>query len=311
MPQRRTLSLALLCLVLQTAWGWNHRWISMPRLPMEAQTLFRRTYHFDTRPDVAHISVADQGQHILYVNGYAVATDALTPGELNVGRYFLALERTYDVARFLHAGDNTIALWHSPQLPGSHVACPEPGAVALSFYGHTLDGQPFSYSTDGTWLCRPVPGTTEWRGETYDGTLFDPSWKGDETLYPAWTGAQETANDSLWLTREDRQRCAVVETLSPIYSYEQDDGTLVYQFPKIFCGWVRLTLRGMRRGAVVWAGSVRYACTGVDDEQCCPRFSRPGQREVRVRMSEGKPADHITCVEALAISTRPWTGWGW
>lgn len=309
MPQRKALAIALLSLALQTAWGWNFRWIRMAQGPMEAQTLFRRTYHFDTRPDVAHITVANQGQHILYVNGYAVATDALTPGEQHIGFSRVALARTYDVGRFLHAGDNTIALWHSPQPLDQHFVCHEPRAVAVAFWGKTLDGQPFSYSTDDTWLCRPVPGSTEYGGETYDATLFDPSWKGDETLYPAWTGAQETANDSLWLTREDRQRCTIAETLAPICSYEQDDGTLVYRFPKMFCGWVRLTLRGMRRGAVVWAGGVRYVCTGKDDEQCCLRFSRLWQSEVTVRVSEGKPAEHITGVEALCITTRPRTGW--
>lgn len=280
MHKRNALCLALLTLALQTAWGWGCRWMAHPAGKGAGQVLFRHTYTFSTQPRRAHIVVDDRGRHVLYVNGYNVSEAAFAGGTCH-----------YDVARFLHEGENIIAIWHAAAT-----------GVGLSFYGTTWGGERFSFGADGTWLCRAASGETLDDGrETFDATLYDTEWKTDGTAYPAWTGAVEIPSDSM-ATNPRAVAYRVRRTISPSHIYNNvENGKVAYHFGETFTGLVRLTLRGMERGATVKVNGLSYTCSGETDEQCCRRFTVTTQEAAVVELPTGASADNITNVEGLEI----------
>lgn len=291
------------------AGAWQFEWIASPTASEGEQTLFRHTYDFDYRPEKARIDIASQGHFIVYVNGYNVTTTVMEPATDSPNAPTATMRR-YDVARFLHAGTNTIAVWHAPSPTLSRKDSMKSG-IGLAFYGTTLDGEAFSYHTDDTWLCRPA-GCYIYNNvyETFDATLYDADWKNSETLLPAWQEAVETGKGDIEAIRSNKQEHYISLTYSPISNSRQNDTTLVYHFTKAFDGWVRLTLRGMKQGAKVVVNGLTYYCSGETDEQCCRRFTLESQQEAQITLPKEATEENIFSVEGIEIAKRTRTGWG-
>lgn len=299
---------SLLLLASPKSGAWQLEWIASPSAAEGEQTLFCRTYDFEYTPEKARIAIAALGRFVLYVNGYNVSTAVMEPGPDSPDS-LAATMRTYDVTHLLHYGANTLAVWYAPS-PAPSEAHGSRGGIALAFYGTRLDGRPFSYSADGSWLSHST-GCYIYNNvyETGDATLGLVDWKNGETPSPAWQGAEKMTAGIPKTLRVSTQEHYIAHTLAPISTTQLTDSTLVCHFPRAFLGWVRLTLRGMERGATLTVNGLSHVCSGETDEQCCRRFSLIRQQDATITLPRGASEACIFSVEGIEIGTRLRTGW--
>ena len=278
---------------------WGQSWISHPSADSTEQVLFRREIVIAEKPTVAHVSVASAGLFALYVNGYNVSTDVLEPGA-SLGGNTLAVAH-YEVARYLHAGSNALAVWYSPT---GH--CPKTDRqLSLTLFASTDARATFACSTDSTWLCRTAGCRTLPNGdETIDANRHDPSWAIDPTFTPEWLAASEACSTSSvpltdrWLWHMARR----VESIQQYKFFETvGSNSVCYLFPNSFDGWVRLTMRGMERGDTLTVNGLTYICSGETDEQACRRFTTAYSRSALVTLPADRPLSCIMKVEAMDI----------
>jgi hypothetical protein len=78
--------------------------------------------------------------------------------------------------------------------------------------------------------------------------------------------------------------------------------TVTYDFGEQVEGWVRVTMRGMKKGEVVEVNGLRYVCRGGSDDQACRRFTTSTAGIARITLPAGRSRSNITRVEAIAIS---------
>lgn len=99
---------------------WKARWIGSPE--MESLSVggkkidnkmpdpwFRKTFTLTEKPQEALVYVASIGYHELYVNGQKIGDAVLAPSvtdHITRARY-----NTYDVGKYVKAGENVLALW--------------------------------------------------------------------------------------------------------------------------------------------------------------------------------------------------------
>ena len=149
---RHLLTIALLTATLSSAaQDWGLSWIACPAAGQHGQAWFRRTFTLAESPKAARITIASSGLFELFVNGYNVTTDVMTPGTARPTDTIRLT--TYDVARFLHADTNVVAVWHSPLKPSRK-------QLALSLFAEGHDCGAISITTDVDWLCRPANAHT-------------------------------------------------------------------------------------------------------------------------------------------------------
>lgn len=97
------------------------------------------------RPLQAFANIASTGDYKIYINERNVTGSLKFEGIKND----VLQSRTFDITRYLKAGDNVIAVWYAPQGKPSHGK-----QLSLEIYGWDQDSIPFHHQTDGTWLCR-------------------------------------------------------------------------------------------------------------------------------------------------------------
>lgn len=279
---------------------WGLHWISCPTAEPTDQVWFRRTLLFDAKPASAHLTIATKGKYILYMNGYNVSTDVLLPYSPN-GNDTVSVT-TYEVARFMRADTNVVAVWYSPSVKYTDKQ------LSLTLWGTTEQGGTFAYSTNGTWLCRTANGKTTVNGdEIINGTTYLRDWNRSDFSIMGWLPAKETTGYSpspIVIT----PLIHTAERITRIYRYMYFDDygkDIAYTFPRRFDGWVRVTLRNMQRGDTISVNGLRYVCNGEMDEQACRRFTK-SQSNIAVISGDSllSRENNIMNVEAINIEPR-------
>lgn len=275
---------------------------------------FRHTYITQRRPISATLSVTARGRYRVYVNESNV-----TP-PLPTDNCHHPVTIDIDVSSYLRSDSNTVAILYHPVGPHDH-------QIAVCYYGVGRDGRPFGHNADGGWLCRPVdegsgdgiergytqtvstacwtpvsaPGRLEMEGTKVasepgrleiEGRTADSALRRVSTEMGVWPLA------TLLPVRVNR----VTRVTEPRYSERTPEG-IAYEFVTGFYGFVRLTLRGAKKGETIIIGGRKYTCNGETDEQITTAFEPTYHRRVIVSGDSAFDASQVQRVDGVSLMT--------
>lgn len=282
---------------------------------------FRHTYLTQRRPISATLSVTARGRYRVYVNESNV-----TP-PLPTDNCHHPVTIDIDVSGYLRSDSNTVAILYHPVGPNDH-------QIAVCYYGVGRDGRPFGHNADGGWLCRPVDeGSGDGIDRGYTQTVSTACWtpvsapgrlEMDRTKAASEPGRLEIEGrkaDSE-LRRDDSALRKVstemgvwpLATLLPVrvnrvtrvtaprYSERTPEG-IAYEFVTGFYGFVRLTLRGAKKGETIIIGGRKYTCNGETDEQITTAFEPTYHRRVIVSGDSAFDASQVQRVDGVSLMT--------
>lgn len=297
------LSLICLCAIQGFSQEWGTRWICHPHASDTAQVWFRKRVKTTAPQEKAFITVASTGRFRLYVNERNVVTDpflgAIDSLEKHIKQY------TIDVSRFLEGRETTIAVWYAPTSKRR-----SDKQLSLEFYGKDQRGKPFYAQADGSWFCKEASSATLGAGrEAIDATRYDKLWHSTELKEKDWLRPMDSA-DTLTLPLQDSsplyQGIRMSHVLSAVDEVADSTG-VTFDFGRPFRGWVRITLRGAKKGERLCFGDHSYVCGGQMDEQAFPRFTITKQRFVKVSGDERFRREQIQNIEGVEVETYPHT----
>ena len=282
---------------------------------------FRHTYLTQRRPISATLSVTARGRYRVYVNESNV-----TP-PLPTDNCHHPVTIDIDVSGYLRSDSNTVAILYHPIGPHDH-------QIAVCYYGVGRDGRPFGHNADGGWLCRPVDeGSGDGIDRGYTQTVSTACWtpvsapgrleiEGTKTTSaPRRVEIEGTKADSELRTADSELRRVSTEmgvwplaTLLPVqvnrvtrvtaprYSERTPEG-IAYEFVTGFYGFVRLTLRGAKKGETITIGGRKYTCNGETDEQITTAFEPTYHRRVIVSGDSAFDASQVQRVDGVSLMT--------
>lgn len=275
---------------------------------------FRHTYLTQRRPISATLSVTARGRYRVYVNESNV-----TP-PLPTDNCHHPVTIDIDVSGYLRSDSNTVAILYHPVGPHDH-------QIAVCYYGVGRDGRPFGHNADGGWLCRPVDeGSGDGIDRGYTQTVSTACWT--PVSAPGRLGiegtkvASEPRRVEIGVTKADSAPGRVsteigvwpLATLLPVrvnrvtrvteprYSERTPEG-IAYEFVTGFYGFVRLTLRGAKKGETITIGGRKYTCNGETDEQITTAFEPTYHRRVIVSGDSAFDASQVQRVDGVSLMT--------
>lgn len=268
---------------------------------------FRHTYLTQRRPISATLSVTARGRYRVYVNESNV-----TP-PLPTDNCHHPVTIDIDVSGYLRSDSNTVAILYHPVGPHDH-------QIAVCYYGVGRDGRPFGHNADGGWLCRPVDeGSGDGIDRGYTQTVSIACWT--PVSAPGRLEIEGTTAASELQTADSELRTVSTEmgvwplaTLLPVrvnrvtrvtaprYSERTPEG-IAYEFVTGFYGFVRLTLRGAKKGETIIIGGRKYTCNGETDEQITTAFEPTYHRRVIVSGDSAFDASQVQRVDGVSLMT--------
>lgn len=291
--------------LLSLAQQFSCRWICYP-LPHDGQGVwFRKTVTATGKPRRARLFVATGGMVDVLVNSRNVCFDC--PAENHGG----LIGAEYDISGYMRGDSNTIAIEYFP-VGSRSVSC----ELAVTVYGERADGSPFAFSTDPSWLChlsaRSLNGDG---GETLDGTAYPYVWHSaarEDFPLAQWIPAcglpgrqrgaappSPTASPMATVTLLGAADHARPQLIRQQKSFDIVGDSVFYEFGTGFRGFVRLTLRGARRGETIVFDGNRYVCSGTMDEQAFTKFIPHDYRRVLVCGDASFDRSQLQKVEAI------------
>lgn len=282
---------------------------------------FRHTYLTQRRPISATLSVTARGRYRVYINESNV-----TP-PLPTDNCHHPVTIDIDVSGYLRSDSNTVAILYHPVGPHDH-------QIAVCYYGVGRDGRPFGHNADGGWLCRPVDeGSGDGIDRGYTQTVSTACWtpvsapgrlemegtkagseprrveiegtKAASELRTADSALRRVSTDmgvwplaTLLPVRVNR----VTRVTEPRYSERTPEG-IAYEFVTGFYGFVRLTLRGAKKGETIIIGGRKYICNGETDEQITTAFEPTYHRRVIVSGDCAFDASQVQRVDGVSLMT--------
>lgn len=282
---------------------------------------FRHTYLTQRRPISATLSVTARGRYRVYVNESNV-----TP-PLPTDNCHHPVTIDIDVSGYLRSDSNTVAILYHPVGPHDH-------QIAVCYYGVGRDGRPFGHNADGGWLCRPVDeGSGDGIDRGYTQTVSTACWtpvsapgrlEMEGTKVPSEPRRVEiegrTADTELRRADSALRRVStemgvwplatllpvrvnrVTRVTAPRYSERTPEG-IAYEFVTGFYGFVRLTLRGAKKGEIIIIGGRKYTCNGETDEQITTAFEPTYHRRVIVSGDSAFDASQVQRVDGVSLMT--------
>lgn len=289
---------------------------------------FRHTYLTQRRPISATLSVTARGRYRVYVNESNV-----TP-PLPTDNCHHPVTIDIDISGYLRSDSNTVAILYHPVGPHDH-------QIAVCYYGVGRDGRPFGHNADGGWLCRPVDeGSGDGIDRGYTQTVSTACWTpvsapGRLEIEEAKVASEprrveiegtkvasapqrveiegRTADSALrrvstemgvWplATLLPLRVNRVTRVTAPRYSERTPEG-IAYEFVTGFYGFVRLTLRGAKKGETIIIGGRKYTCNGETDEQITTAFEPTYHRRVIVSGDSAFDASQVQRVDGVSLMT--------
>lgn len=275
---------------------------------------FRNTYLTQRRPISATLSVTARGRYRVYVNESNV-----TP-PLPTDNCHHPVTIDIDVSGYLRSDSNTVAILYHPVGPHDH-------QIAVCYYGVGRDGRPFGHNADGGWLCRPVDeGSGDGIDRGYTQTVSTACWtpvlvlrrveiEGTKADSELRTAASELRTADSALRRVSTEMGVwplatllpvrvnrVTRVAAPRYSERTPEG-IAYEFVTGFYGFVRLTLRGAKKGETITIGGRKYTCNGETDEQITTAFEPTYHRRVIVSGDSAFDPNQVQSVDGVSLMT--------
>ena len=275
---------------------------------------FRHTYLTQRRPISATLSVTARGRYRVYVNESNVTPPLPTynchhPVTIDI-----------DVSGYLRSDSNTVAILYHPIGPHDH-------QIAVCYYGVGRDGRPFGHNADGGWLCRPVDeGSGDGIDRGYTQTVSTACWtpvsvpgrleiEGTKAASAPRRVEMEGTKAGSALRRVSTEMGVwplatllpvrvnrVTRVTAPRYSERTPEG-IAYEFVTGFYGFVRLTLRGAKKGETITIGGRKYTCNGETDEQITTAFEPTYHRRVIVSGDSAFAPNQVQRVDGVSLMT--------
>lgn len=282
---------------------------------------FRHTYLTQRRPISATLSVTARGRYRVYVNESNV-----TP-PLPTDNCHHPVTIDIDVSSYLRSDSNTVAILYHPVGPHDH-------QIAVCYYGVGRDGRPFGHNADGGWLCRPVDeGSGDGIDRGYTQTVSTACWTPVSVPGRLEMDGTKAASEPRRLEIEEAKAASELRTADsalrrvstemgvwplatllpvrvnrvtrvtePRYSERTPEG-IAYEFVTGFYGFVRLTLRGAKKGETITIGGRKYICNGETDEQITTAFEPTYHRRVIVSGDSAFDASQVQRVDGVSLMT--------
>lgn len=296
---------------------------------------FRHTYLTQRRPISATLSVTARGRYRVYVNESNV-----TP-PLPTDNCHHPVTIDIDVSGYLRSDSNTVAILYHPVGPHDHqiAVCYYGVGRDGRPFGHNADGgwlcRPVDEgSGDGIdrgytqtvstacWTPASAPGRLEIEGTKaasaprrveMDGTkaaselrrVEIDGTKADSVLRTADSVLRRVSTErGVWplATQLPVRVNRVTGATAPRYSERTPEG-IAYEFVTGFYGFVRLTLRGAKKGETIIIGGRKYTCNGETDEQITTAFDPTYHRRVIVSGDRAFDASQVQRVDGVSLMT--------
>ena len=243
-------------------WGmrggnWQAKWISAgSEIPTP---VFTKRFTVREKPVAAALHITGLGYYEASLNGRRIGTKVLDPSPTDYGK--TVLYSTYQLENELRPGENVLSVmvghglycvralshWWFERAPWKAPPCMI-ARLELT-YG---DGRTETVVTDGSWRQVKGPvGYDDFREGEVVGAWHPslPDYGADGLPVVVCRGPKGR------LVAESHHPAEVTETFAPVSIHAFGDDVQVVEFPKDISGWVRLAIRGARKGDVV---SVRY-----------------------------------------------------
>lgn len=296
---------------------------------------FRHTYLTQRRPISATLSVTARGRYRMYVNESNV-----TP-PLPTDNCHQPVTIDIDVSGYLRSDSNTVAILYHPVGPHDHqiAVCYYGVGRDGRPFGHNADGgwlcRPVDEgSGDGIdrgytqtvstacWTPVSVPGRLEMeeaKAVSAPGRLEMEEAKavsapGRVEMEGTKAASELRKSDSELRTVSTEMRVWPLATMLPVrvnrvtrvtaprYSERTPEG-IAYEFVTGFYGFVRLTLRGAKKGETIIIGGRKYTCNGETDEQITTAFEPTYHRRVIVSGDSAFDASQVQRVDGVSLMT--------
>lgn len=296
---------------------------------------FRHTYLTQRRPISATLSVTARGRYRVYVNESNV-----TP-PLPTDNCHHPVTIDIDVSGYLRSDSNTVAILYHPVGPHDHqiAVCYYGVGRDGRPFGHNADGgwlcrpvdegsgdgidrgytqtvstacwtpvlAPGRLEIEGT-MAGSAPGRVEIEGakaaseprrvEIEGRTAASELRTADSALRRVSTEMGVWPLATLLPVRVNR----VTRVTAPRYSERTPEG-IAYEFVTGFYGFVRLTLRGAKKGETIIIGGRKYTCNGETDEQITTAFEPTYHRRVIVSGDSAFDASQVQRVDGVSLMT--------
>lgn len=296
---------------------------------------FRHTYITQRRPISATLSVTARGKYRVYVNESNV-----TP-PLPTDNCHHPVTIDIDVSGYLRSDSNTVAILYHPVGPHDHqmAVCYYGVGRDGRPFSHNADGgwlcRPVDEgSGDGIdrgytqtvstacWTPVSAPGRLEMDGTKaasepqrleIEGTKA-ASELGRVEIEGRKAGSELRTADSAQRRVSTEMGVWPLATLLPVrvnrvtrvtaprYSERTPEG-IAYEFVTGFYGFVRLTLRGAKKGETIIIGGRKYTCNGETDEQITTAFEPTYHRRVIVSGDSAFDASQVQRVDGVSLMT--------
>lgn len=296
---------------------------------------FRHTYLTQRRPISATLSVTARGRYRVYVNESNV-----TP-PLPTDNCHHPVTIDIDVSGYLRSDSNTVAILYHPVGPHDHqiAVCYYGVGRDGRPFGHNADGGWLCRPVDegsgdeidrgytqtvstACWTPASAPGRLEIEGTKaasaprrveMDGTkaaselrrVEIDGTKADSVLRTADSVLRRVSTEmGVWplATLQPVRVNRVTRVTAPRYSERTPEG-IAYEFVTGFYGFVRLTLRGAKKGETIIIGGRKYTCNGETDEQITTAFEPTYHRRVIVSGDSAFDASQVQRVDGVSLMT--------
>lgn len=296
---------------------------------------FRHTYLTQRRPISATLSVTARGRYRVYVNESNV-----TP-PLPTDNCHHPVTIDIDVSGYLRSDSNTVAILYHPVGPHDHqiAVCYYGVGRDGRPFGHNADGgwlcRPVDEgSGDGIdrgytqtvstacWTPVSAPGRVEMEGAKAASAPRRVEIEGRTAASaPRRVEIDGRTADSELRTADSAQRRVstemgvwplatmlpvrvnrVTRVTAPRYSERTPEG-IAYEFVTGFYGFVRLTLRGAKKGETIIIDGRKYTCNGETDEQITTAFEPTYHRRVIVSGDSAFDASQVQRVDGVSLMT--------
>lgn len=296
---------------------------------------FRHTYLTQRRPISATLSVTARGRYRVYVN----ESNVTPPLPTDNSHHPVTID--IDVSGYLRSDSNTVAILYHPVGPHDHqiAVCYYGVGRDGRPFSHNADGgwlcRPVDEgSGDGIdrgytqtvstacWTPVSAPGRLEMEGTkagsapgrlemertkaaSEPGRLEIEGTKAASELRKSDSALRRVSTEmgvwplaTLLPVRVNR----VTRVTAPRYSERTPEG-IAYEFVTGFYGFVRLTLRGAKKGETIIIGGRKYTCNGETDEQITTAFEPTYHRRVIVSGDSAFDASQVQRFDGVSLMT--------
>lgn len=291
----RTSVIAFLILLFTAsarAAGWSQQWINTGDSCRESQIWFVKSLNLPRQVHRVFIDAASNGRIQIYANGYNVTTSVLAPYR-DTDKTLRSLH--CEITPFVQDTVCNLKVWYSPFLndfPGRQ--------LSLTLYGTYTDGTTFALTCDDSWSWTAVDATTSINTDEIEtiGSIELSSLYTDLPMPQLLPVSISHTSDAI-STYEPQY----IRHILPCQLVDSTATSLTYLAPRPFKGWTRVTMRGMRRGAIISIDGLNHTCSGKTDEQACRRFTiqRDAKQTVKILSTGGIDESNIMSVEAIEI----------